>query len=100
MFERVIENIVDSNTNTEGKKEVIDYESIAKRLNTMGQTSFTASEIEGLDRQATIEKCKNVAFNAYEDKIRPVKNQIMPLGKNDGLTTDGPCMAEPNRCHV
>ena len=79
MFERVIENIVDSNTNTEGKKEVIDYESIAKRLNTMGQTSFTASEIEGLDRQATIEKCKNVAFNAYEDKIRPVKNQIMPV---------------------
>ena len=79
MFERVIENIVDSNTNTEGKKEVIDYESIAKRLNTMGQTSFTASEIEGLDRQATIEKCKNVSFNAYEDKIRPVKNQIMPV---------------------
>ena len=79
MFERVIENIVDSNTNTEGKKDVIDYESIAKRLNTMGQTSFTASEIEGLDRQATIEKCKNVAFNAYEDKIRPVKNQIMPV---------------------
>ena len=79
MFERVIENIVDSNTNTEGKKEVIDYESIAKRLNTMGQTSFAASEIEGLDRQATIEKCKNVAFNAYEDKIRPVKNQIMPV---------------------
>ncbi len=79
MFERVIENIVDSNTNTEGKKEVIDYESIAKRLNTMGQASFTASEIEGLDRQATIEKCKNVAFNAYEDKIRPVKNQIMPV---------------------
>ena len=79
MFERVIENIVDSNTNTEGKKEVIDYESIAKRLNTMGQTSFTASEIESLDRQATIEKCKNVAFNAYEDKIRPVKNQIMPV---------------------
>ena len=79
MFERVIENIVDSNTNTEGKKEVIDYESITKRLNTMGQTSFTASEIEGLDRQATIEKCKNVAFNAYEDKIRPVKNQIMPV---------------------
>ena len=75
----IFENIVDSNTNTEGKKEVIDYESIAKRLNTMGQTSFTASEIEGLDRQATIEKCKNVAFNAYEDKIRPVKNQIMPV---------------------
>ena len=77
MFERVIENIVDSNTNTEGKKEVIDYESIAKRLNTMGQTSFTASEIEGLDRQAT-----------------------HAGGKNDGLTSDGQGMAEPNRCHV
>ena len=36
MFKREMENIVESNTVVDGKKEVIDYESIAKRLNNMG----------------------------------------------------------------
>ena len=36
MFKREMENIVNSNTVVDGKKEIIDYESIAKRLSTMG----------------------------------------------------------------
>ena len=79
MFKREMENIVESNTVVDGKKEVIDYESIAKRLNNMGFSSFAAEDLQGLDKQATIDKCFDSAFGAYEAKIKPVRNQILPL---------------------
>ena len=79
MFKREMENIVEANTMVDGKKEVIDYESIAKRLNNMGLTSFAAADLAGLDKQATIDKCFESAFGAYENKIKPVRNQILPL---------------------
>ena len=79
MFERVCENIVSSDTTLDGKKEVIDYASIVTRLNNMGVASLTLSDIEGLDKEKTIARCKDESFNAYEAKIKPVKNQIMPV---------------------
>ena len=79
MFERVCENIVSSNISVDGKKEVIDYASIAKRLETMGVPSFGPEGIEGLGKEETIARCKEASFSAYEDKIKPVKNQIMPV---------------------
>ena len=79
MFERVCENIVSSNISIDGKKEVIDYGSIVTRLNNMGVASFALSDIEGLNKEDAIVKCKDASFNAYEAKIKPVKNQIMPL---------------------
>jgi len=79
MFERVCENIVSSNISIDGKKEVIDYGSIVTRLNNMGVASFTLSDIEGLNKEDAIVKCKDASFNAYEAKIKPVKNQIMPV---------------------
>ena len=79
MFKREMENIVESNTVVDGKKEVIDYESTAKRLNNMGLSSFAAEDLQGLDKQATIDKCFDSAFGAYEAKIKPVRNQILPL---------------------
>ncbi|MBQ1482611.1 MAG: preprotein translocase subunit SecA [Erysipelotrichaceae bacterium] len=79
MFERVCENIVSSNVSVDGKKEVIDYASIAKRLETMGVPSFGPEGIEGLGKEETIARCKDASFSAYEDKIKPVKNQIMPV---------------------
>ena len=79
MFERVCENIVSSNISIDGKKEVIDYGSIVTRLNNMGVASFALSDIEGLNKEDAIVKCKDASFNAYEAKIKPVKNQIMPV---------------------
>ncbi|MCR4633631.1 MAG: preprotein translocase subunit SecA [Erysipelotrichaceae bacterium] len=79
MFERVCENIVSSNVSIDGKKEVIDYASITKSLETMGVPSFGPEKIEGLDKEETIAHCKEASFQAYEDKIKPVKNQIMPV---------------------
>lgn len=79
MFKRVIENTVESNTSVDGKKEVIDYESICKRLVNMGVASFKKEDIEGISKQECIDKCLEVCFGNYENKIKPVKNQILPL---------------------
>ena len=79
MFAREMENIVDANTAVDGKHEVIDYDSIINRLNSMGVTKIKKSFIEGLSKQETIDKCKEVSFGAYEDKIKPVREQIMPV---------------------
>lgn len=79
MFKRVIENTVESNISVDGKKEVIDYESICKRLVNMGVASFKKEDIEGISKQECIDKCLEVCFGNYENKIKPVKNQILPL---------------------
>ena len=79
MFEREMENIVNANTSAEGKNEVIDYEAIATRLTNMGVNRFDKSVIEGLNRQETIDKCLEKAFGAYEEKIKPVRQQILPV---------------------
>ncbi|MDO4940409.1 MAG: preprotein translocase subunit SecA [Erysipelotrichaceae bacterium] len=80
MFKRVIENTVEANTIND-KQTTIDYESITKRLNNMGVSSFKKEMIEGLDKQATIDKCLSSSFGAYENKIEPVKSQIQPVEK-------------------
>ena len=79
MYKRVIENIVESNTMIDGKKEIIDYESIAKRLVNMGVTNFSEKDIDGLSKDEAVEKCHSICFGAYENKIKPVKNQILPV---------------------
>ncbi|MBQ6560480.1 MAG: preprotein translocase subunit SecA [Erysipelotrichaceae bacterium] len=79
MFAREMENIVDANTSMEGKNEVIDYEAIATRLTNMGVNRFNQSVIEGLNKQECIDKCLEKAFGAYEDKIKPVRQQILPV---------------------
>ncbi|MBQ6334068.1 MAG: preprotein translocase subunit SecA [Erysipelotrichaceae bacterium] len=79
MFSRVMENIVETDISIDGKKEVIDYASIAKRLNNMGVVNFKSEDIEGLNKEETIAKCEEISFGAYENKIKPVKKQILPI---------------------
>ena len=79
MFKREMENIVNSNTVVDGKKEIIDYESIAKRLSTMGVSGFTAADISSRSKEDPINKCQEASFGAYENKIKPVRKQILPL---------------------
>ena len=81
MFKREMENIVSNNVSEDGRKEIIDYESIAKRLNNMGVTNFKVDTINNLDKQATIDKCFESAFGAYQEKIKPVRVQILPVEK-------------------
>ncbi|MDO4198752.1 MAG: preprotein translocase subunit SecA [Erysipelotrichaceae bacterium] len=82
MFRREMENTVNNNTQEEGKKVTIDYESIVKRISNMGVTNFVKADIEGLNSEDCINKCFDVLFGAYEKKIKPVKEQIIPVEKN------------------
>ena len=81
MFKREMENIVKANTVEDGKKTIIDCEAIAKRLNNMGLSKFEAKEIENLNSEQVIEKCLSASLGAYENKIKPVKQQILPIEK-------------------
>ena len=81
MFKREMENIVNNNTQEDGKKIVVDYESVAKRLENMGITGFSAADIDGLNPEETADRCFVAAFGAYEKKIKPVMDQILPVEK-------------------
>ena len=81
MFKRETENIVSSNISEDGKKEVIDYAQIAKRLNGMGVTSLSEDKISSLNKNELIEKCFEASFGNYEDKIKLVRKQILPVEK-------------------
>ena len=68
--------------NLKNTKEVIDYESITKRINSMGVVGLKQEDIDGLGKQETIDKCLTASFGGYEEKIKPVRKQIMPVEKN------------------
>ena len=79
MFRRVMENVVETDTTVDGKNVTIDYESITKRLNNMGVTKIKEDDLKGLTGEALVEKCLEKSFGAYENKIKPVRNQIKPV---------------------
>ena len=81
MFKREVENIVAANTSEDGRKEIIDVEAVAKRLNNMGVSNVSKQDLDNLDKQALVDKCLSLSFGTYENKIKPVKNQIMPVEK-------------------
>ncbi len=81
MFSREIDNMVENNAIIDGRNEKLDYEGIAKRMINMGIPSFKQEDIEGLGKEEAKKKCFETAFGAYEDKIKPVKDQILPLEK-------------------
>jgi len=80
MFKRVITSTVEANC-TLDKHEEIDYEAICKRLNQIGATALKEEDITSLNKEETIEKCFKACFGAYENKIKPVHDQIKPVEK-------------------
>lgn len=81
MFKREMENIVRANTSEDGKSVLIDRDSIVKRLNNMGVKNFKESDLEDLRQEEVIDKCLGASLGAYENKIKPVRNQILPVEK-------------------
>ena len=80
MFKRVMERIVENNINYESKKEEIDYEGVKDSLKAIG-SNINIDTIKGLPKEECIEKLKEVTFKAYNDKIYPVRNQVLPVEK-------------------
>ena len=86
MFERLCEDVVNENSTADGKKEIVDYESIVSAMKSFG-TNFDISSIEGKTKEECLNVTKELSFKAYEDKIKPVKTQVLPLEKTIVLRT-------------
>ena len=81
MFKRVNERIVLDNVTLEGKNETIDYENIIDRVSKLGVTSLKVEDIKGLSKEEIAEKCYKTSFEAYDKKIAPIYDQVMPAEK-------------------
>lgn len=80
MFERVMQRIVDENITHEGKKEIIDYKGIVDALKTIG-SNVDINLINNLDKEECVNRLKEITFEAYNKKIAPVKEQVLPIEK-------------------
>ena len=81
MFDRVMKRIVFENTSGEGKKTSIDYEGVVDSLKTLGSV-VELEKIKDLNEEDCGAKLKEIAFDAYNLKIKDVKKQVLPLEKN------------------
>lgn len=86
MFKRVIHNVVLNHTTKEHNKDVIDTASLINSLRSMGlNADIKQEDLNGLDLEAMSAKCKDIAWNFYEEKIAPVKEQVLPAEKTMAL---------------
>ena len=81
MFKRVISNFVGSYINYESKVESLDVKGLKEVLSTSG---FNEG-LENINYNQSIDKISddlsNLAWNIYEEKIKPFKEQIIPVEK-------------------
>jgi len=80
MFERVMNNVVQENTTHDGKKEIVDYEAIVTKLKALG-AHVRIEKINTLTGEELVKALKDKTFKDYNDKIEPVKSQVLPVEK-------------------
>ncbi|MGN1405363.1 MAG: preprotein translocase subunit SecA [Erysipelotrichaceae bacterium] len=80
MFDRLCDDVVREHVTVDGKKETVDYEGIVSAMKSFG-TVFDINNIEGKNKDECLETVKMLSFKAYEDKIKPVMVQVLPLEK-------------------
>ncbi len=82
MFKRVVANEVNNFTVHDGKHETVQYAELLKRLHDMGyEQNLSIDDLEGKDKDAVIERVLEAVWGAYEAKINPIKDQILPQEK-------------------
>jgi len=79
MFKRVISGCVREYIQDEKK---LDYEGIITALKTVGINDLEVRDLSELKNNEISDYCINYAITRYADKIRPVKNDILPVEKN------------------
>ncbi len=88
MFKRVISEIIGSYVDSDGKNNAVDSEAIINALNNIGfKDMIQKEELQDLDFEQMTEMVNTKAWNYYENKIEPVKQQIRPLEKEVALRT-------------
>ncbi len=86
MFKRVIYNLVMSHSSTNHNKEEIDTVSLLQAIKAMGLvTELTPEALDGKSVQEVADILDKEAWNFYEGKIAPVKEQVLPAEKTMAL---------------
>ena len=88
MYTRVCDNIVDAHTSADKNAEV-NVKALIKSMVMLGmdEESVQESMFTGLTPAKTKEKCLEVAWNAYDDKIADIRAQFMPVERRIVLRT-------------
>lgn len=82
MFKRVITNEVNNFVTHDGKRETVDVDGLVDRLHKIAkEINLSSDDLKGLSVQETIDKCLEILWNDYDNKIKPVKDQVLPQEK-------------------
>lgn len=83
MFDRVVNKIVKGHANGHDKKTEIDITGILSTLQKLELADgiITEDMLTGKSVDEIVDICKDKVWNAYEEKIEPIKDQIKPLEK-------------------
>lgn len=82
MFKRVIGNVVMSFVSNDGKHETVDEEGLVERLKKISpELSIAVDDIKDKSVEDIKGRCLDIVWNEYENKIKPVKEQILPQEK-------------------
>ena len=83
MFDRVVNKIVKGHANGHDKKTEIDIAGILTTLQKLELADgiITEEMLTGKSVDEVVDICKDKVWSAYEEKIKPIKDQIKPLEK-------------------
>ncbi len=88
MFKRVVSDVVASHVDPESKNEEVDAAGLIEGLNQIGFKDLVkAEDVAGKSRADVIDLVDQKAWDYYQTKIEPVKEQIKPLEKEMSLRT-------------
>ncbi len=87
MFRRVISDTVAAYVDPESRSNEVDTEGLAKSLENMGVQNVSADALKGKNTEAVVEECTEMAWNQYNEKIAPVRDQVIPREKAVALAT-------------
>jgi preprotein translocase subunit SecA len=87
MFRRVISDTVAAYVDPESRSNEVDTEGLAKSLENMGVQNVSTDALKGKNAEAVVEECTEMAWNQYNEKIAPVRDQVIPREKAVALAT-------------
>ncbi len=89
MYERICGSIVDANTSHDKKEPEVNLKALVKSMHLLGMEEGTIVEsmFEGCTPDVVKRKTIDAAWNAYDERLEDIREQIMPFEKRIVLRT-------------
>lgn len=85
MFDKVITNVIEANTSVadRGDRKTVNFEGLRESLNRMGlkETQLDETQLSQMSHEEMSNAVVEAAFNSYDSKIDPYKEQVYPIEK-------------------